>query len=97
MAVSLQSLLNGMTKLQQDLTVLAGEPVTPSRGGGKSKGASGDDTLDPVMVGDIITLGDTDKATAGLLYGARAELRCGIQAQGRRAALNFNDYALRGE
>lgn len=51
--------------------------------------------LDPVQVGDLITISDTDADTAGLLCGARAELQLGVQSQGARAAFNYNDYAFR--
>ena len=52
--------------------------------------------LDPVMVGDLITLSDTEKATAGLLFAERATRRCGVQKQlGSREPLNYADAVFR--
>ena len=100
-----QAQLSSLQSLVADLQKVIDGSSGPSRRSSsiprayatKAAAAAKDEALlDPVQTGDLITLMGTEgPETAGLLYGARAELHIGVQSQGARAALNYNDYAFR--
>ena len=62
-----------------------------------SKSNAGDEsgTLNPIMIGDLVTLQDADEDKMGMLLGDLAGRRCGVQQQMARESRSYGDFLFR--